>query len=219
MADEPPRMVTMPCVKCGRPAVAGVELEGGQQVNVCWEHLQQHEAMRMRKIEMYQRTAERAKDNIAEVVGARRRQRPQRIPAPRVDVQQVHIYGDNVGVVNTGVVGSIENNLSIINAHDAAFAGLLKQLTERIIASPALTNTKKREAVDLLNEITDDAAKPAHRRRPRPVMLAIATGLGAVLSHVGDLCTLWTAIASHLNLSKKKTVSNTHRVISMKGRT
>ena len=34
---------------CGRPPVAGVDLEGGQQVNFCSDHVQQHEAMRLQK--------------------------------------------------------------------------------------------------------------------------------------------------------------------------
>ena len=39
--------------------------EGGHYVNVCLDHYHQHEAMRMRKIEMYRQMAEDAEDLAA----------------------------------------------------------------------------------------------------------------------------------------------------------
>jgi hypothetical protein len=198
MADESPRLVQLPCAHCGGPPVVGVELEGGQQINLCYQHYQEHEAMRMQKIQMYQDLADRARDDIADVFGVPRQPRPQRIPAPRVNVNQVNIHGHNLGVVNTGTVGSIANNLSIINAHDAPLAGQLKALTEAILASAALNDDQKREAADLLNEVIEDAAKPPQQRRSRAVMNRIAGGLGQVLSQAANLATLWTAIEPHL---------------------
>src|SRR5262249_38404752 len=119
--------------------------------------------------------------------------------APRVNVQQVNIHGDNLGVVNTGTVGNIANNLTIINAQDAALAGQLKNLTEAILTSQALSDTQKREAADLLREVVEDIATPSQERRSRTVIKTIAGALGQVLSHAADLYTLWTAIAPHLS--------------------
>lgn len=198
MADESPRLVTLPCVQCGRPGVAAVGIEGGHYLNVCLDHLHQHEEIRLRKLQMYQDLAEKAEDDIADTMGVPRKQRPPRIPAPRVNVHQVHIHGDNLGVVNTGTVGNIANNLTLINGHDAALAGQLKALTEAIIASSILNPTQKQEAVDLLNEVAEDVAKPPQQRRSRTAMKMIVTGLGQVLSSAADLYTLWTAIGPHL---------------------
>ena len=198
MSDESPKLVPLPCAACGRPPVAGVELEGGQQVNLCWDHLQQHEEMRMRKIEMYRQNAEDAEDRIADTFGMPRPVRPQRIPAATVNVQQVNIHGDNLGVVNTGTVQSLSNNISIVNGQNAEFAGQLKALTEAILQSTALDDAQKREAADLLNEVVKDVATPPQERRSRAVMRTIAQGLSQALSHTADLYTLWTAIAPHL---------------------
>jgi hypothetical protein len=55
-----------------------------------------------------------AEDDIVDVFGLPRKPRPIRIPAPEVNVQQIHIHGDNLGVINTGTVGSISNNLTVI---------------------------------------------------------------------------------------------------------
>ena len=178
--------------------MAQVGLESGQYVQVCLDHYQLHEEMRLRKIQMYQELAERAEDDIAVTLGLPRKPRPQRIPAARVNVHQVNIHGDNLGVVNTGTVGSIANSLTIIHGHDATFAAKLKVLTEAIIASTVITAAQKQEAVELLNEVADDAAKPPQQRRARSAMKTIAAGLGQVLSHAADLYTLWTAIEPHL---------------------
>src|SRR5207247_23293 len=137
-------------------------------------------------------------DEINDTWGLPRNPRPRRIPAPRVNVQQVNIHGDNLGVVNTGVVQSLSNNISIVNGQNAELAGQLKELTEAVLRSEALDATQKREAADLLNEVVEDAATPSPQRKSRTVMKTIGTGLGQVLSHSADLYTLWTAVAPYL---------------------
>ena len=167
-------------------------------MNLCFDHSQQFQAMNLRQMEMLQNHIDRTEDDLADVWGLPRKQRPARIPAPRVNVHQVNIHGDNLGVVNTGTVGSIANGLSIIDQRDAALAGQLKVLTEAVLASTTLESARKQEAADLLNELVQDAAKPADQRRSRTVMAAIGAGLAQVLSVSADLYTLWTGIAPAL---------------------
>lgn len=198
MADESPRLVPMPCVQCGRPGVAQVPLDNGSYVQVCYDHYNQFEDLRIRKVEMYRQLAEDMEDNIDDTMGFPRRLRPARIPAPRVNVNQVNIHGDNLGVVNTGTVANISNSLTVIRGHDAALAAQLKTLTEAIIASTELDQAQKQEAADLLSEVAGDTAKPPEQRRTRTAMKLIASGLSQLLSHSADLYTLWTAIAPHL---------------------
>ncbi len=203
MSDEPEKkLVPVPCVQCGRPPVAAVGVAPGQYVNVCLEHFNEFETLRMQKVEMYGRMAQQAKeqleDQMADAIGMPRKQRPQQIPAPRVNVHQVNIHGNNLGVVNTGTVSNIRNHVSIINSHDAALAAQLGQLTDAILASNELNDVQKQEAADLLSEVTEDVSRPAPDRRSRAVMRTIAVGLGQVLSHAADLYTLWTAIEPHV---------------------
>ena len=198
MSDEHPDGVAAPCVQCGRAAAVGVEVANGQGVNLCFEHWQQHRALHLQEMQVLQDMADRAEDDMNDIVGLPRTVRPPRIVAPRVNVHRINIHGDNLGVVSTGTVGSIANNLTIINGQDAALAAQLKGLTEAIFASGTLNNAQKQEAADLLNEVAEDAAKPPEQRRSRVVMKTIATGLGQVLGHAADLYTLWTAIEPHL---------------------
>jgi len=198
MVEEAAGPVAFPCVECGRPPVVAFELTRGKFVNLCLQHYQAAQAIREREIVRYGELADRAEDDMADAFGVPRTQRPARIPAARINVHQVNIHGDNLGVVNTGTVGSIATNLSIINRHDAALSGQLKALTEAVLASKELDDTRKREAADLLSEVVEDAAKPLEKRRSRVVMGAIGTGLGRVLSVSADLHTLWAAIAPGL---------------------
>jgi hypothetical protein len=192
------RRVILPCVQCGKPGVAGIEVPGGQGYNLCFEHLQQHEELRLRKIEMYGHLADRFADDIADTMGMPRRPRPQRVPAARVNVHQIHIHGNNLGVVNTGTVQTIENNVTAINQVHPALAQHLRQLAEGILASDELTDDDKRNAAELLNEVVAEATKSGTERRSRVVMQTIANGLGQVLAKAAQLASIWKAIEPHL---------------------
>jgi hypothetical protein len=71
---------------------------------------------------------------------------------------------------DTAAVGSIANNLTIINGHNTALAGQLKTLTEAILASATLNPRQTQEATELHNGVVEDLAKPAQQRRSRAVM-------------------------------------------------
>ena len=119
--DEPPKMVPMPCVQCGRYPFAGYELPGGRKVNLCFEHSQQFDAMNLRRMEVLQDQMDRLEDQLDDTWGLPRRARPIRIPAPSVNVQHINI-GHNFGVVNTGTGENSSNNMTIIYGQDPALA-------------------------------------------------------------------------------------------------
>jgi len=196
MADDQPKRVPLPCVQCGKPGVAGIEVPGGQGYNLCFEHLQQHEDMRLRKIEMYGALADKYADDIADAVGMPRTPRPLRIPAARVNVQQINIHGNNLGIVNTGTVQTIANNVTTINQVDPALAASLQQLAEGILTSGVLTDDEKRDAAELLNDVVAEATRA--EKQPRVVMQSITNALGQVLARAAQLATLWKAIEPHL---------------------
>jgi hypothetical protein len=207
MGEEQPRPRPAPCAQCGGAPFAGYDTGGGHVVNLCFEHSQQYEALQLRKMQFYQEMADRAEDNIYDTVGLPRPPRPPRIVsappvnvnAPRVNVNQIHIHGNNLGVVNTGTVGSIANHLTQITNQDPTLAQAFKDLTEGIIASPELTPQQKQEAADLLNEVTEKEAKPPTQRRSKTAMKAIATGLGHVLANAANLAKIWEAIGPHIS--------------------
>lgn len=199
MADsDEPRMVPAPCAACGKPPFAGYETPDGRRYNLCFEHHHQQEELHLRQAEMYRQMAEQAEDDIADVMGMPRKVRPQRIPAARVNVQQITIQGNNLGVVNTGTVETIANNVTAINQADPALAQQLRLLAEAILTSNDLTDDDKREAADLLNEVVADATKDPAQRSSRVVMKAVASGLGQVLSKAAQLAAIWKVIEPHL---------------------
>jgi hypothetical protein len=62
--------------------------------------------------------------------------------------------------------------VTVIHQTDAALADQLKALTEAMINSPALDQTQKQQAAELITEVVDDVARPPQQRRPRAVMMA-----------------------------------------------
>lgn len=67
-----------------------------------------------------------------------------------------------------------------------------------MLASTALRDDQKREAADLLNELTENTAKPPEQRRAASVMKAIAAGFEHLVGNAHHLVALWTAIAPRL---------------------
>lgn len=199
MPDAPSTSSRPLCAECGRPAIVAYDQGDGRYLSFCLTHAQQYQEINFRTIEALQEQRDRLEDEISDTVGLPRQARPLRIPAPRVHVHQVNIEGNNLGVVNTGTIGNITNNLTVISGQDAALAANLKELTEAILASTTLETARKQEAADLLREVVEDVAKPPQQRRSRVVMKTIGAGLGVVLSHAADLATLWTAIEPHLH--------------------
>jgi hypothetical protein len=105
--------------------------------------------MNQRRIAIMREEIDRLDDEMSDIVGLPRQPKPPRIPPTKVTLHQVHIHGDNLGVVNTGTVGKIEDNLSIINAQDAAVAERLRQVTEAVLGSNELSASQKQEAAEL----------------------------------------------------------------------
>ena len=182
-----------PCAQCGRPGLRGFE-ENGVQYNLCLEHARMAEDMRNRDLASLQVMAERAEDDIADIVGMPRKVRSPHGPQS-VNVHQVVNMRDNYGVVSAGVVDTISHSIDTIGRHgDGELAGALAMLMQGVLRSPELSDVQKQEAADLLNVVTSDIALPTPQRAPQVVMRAVASGLGDVLSNAANLATLWSAI-------------------------
>jgi hypothetical protein len=184
------------CAQCGRPALFAYPVAGptAPHLNLCLDHGEQYEAINQRRVALLQGHLDHLDDHMHDIVGLPRPHRPPRSITQRVLVNQVHIHGNNTGVVNTGTVGSIEQNLTIANALDPILAGRLKELTEAILAADDLTKDDKKDAADLLVTITAEAAKPREKRAPTPVLKALAAGLDKVLLRVPALMAAWKVI-------------------------
>jgi hypothetical protein len=98
---------------------------------------------------------------------------PPSAPSIYVQISQSQIAGLNVG----GAVGSIQATVeSLQTAGEAKIAESLKALTEAIAADDALTDSAKRESLEVVAAMGDELTKPQKDRRPG-VVSAMGRGL------------------------------------------
>jgi hypothetical protein len=184
------------CSQCGSPAVFGYRNPNGPELMaLCLEHSDQYELMLQRRTASLQDYMDRLDDQINDTVGLPRQPRPPRTSIGKVLMHQVHIHGNNNGVVNTGTIGRLEQSISIINASDPGLAEKLKALTDAVVSSDQLADADKQSAADLLATLSVEAAKPKASRSPTAVLKAIFNGLDVVLQRAPQLLELWRALS------------------------
>jgi hypothetical protein len=155
------------CSQCGRPALYAI---GPQQIPLCLEHATAHQQLLDRQLEVLQRQADQALDDMEMVAGVPmrpRRQRPTPVTMVRPTFHNIHINDSTVGVVNQG------GNLSIVDAAVTAvgkagepdIAKALKTLTEAAMTHAAIEPAQKAEAAEILSMLASEVTKPKPERR------------------------------------------------------
>ena len=106
----------------------------------------------------------------------------------------VHIQSSNVANLNLGSqVGTINAALQTISGGDAQqkeFARALEQLTQAVLAEPALQSAEKQEVMDALSTIAEQAAKKPEARSKGMLKAAVAW-LPTAVSAAKNLTELW----------------------------
>ncbi len=125
-----------------------------------------------------------------------------RIPPrpPRTLVQgttvlnHINVSNSNVGVLNTGSIGSIDSAIGIMIAEGSdAAAGAFKDLTEAITQCDDIPMSDKKRAVELISLIAAEGALPKEKRRSfaiKPLLL----DLSSLLSGAVSMCELWSRV-------------------------
>jgi hypothetical protein len=104
----------------------------------------------------------------------------------------IRIDRSNVGVVNTGSIQSLQVSLAgIQQGGNAALAAALKEMTEAVINSTELEQAQKNDAVQMLEAVAADSARPEGERRPA-VTRAVLAGFAEIVKVGASLATLWT---------------------------
>jgi hypothetical protein len=105
---------------------------------------------------------------------------------------QLHIQNSNISNLNLGTqVGTINAALQLLSTEDKdhqALAKAIKELTEAVVADRHLDDGQKREAVEALSELANEAQRPG---RIRATAKALVSWLPQVIGLSADLLTLW----------------------------
>src|ERR1035437_1350768 len=109
----------------------------------------------------------------------------------------VNIYGGNFANLNLGEqIGTINATVNVIasqGTQGAELAAALRSLTESIGADPKLTDTLKKEALEAVETIADQANLPTEQRRPG-VFKAALSYLPTVLSATVASIKIWETV-------------------------
>jgi hypothetical protein len=94
--------------------------------------------------------------------------------------------------VNTCSIQSLQVSLAgIQQGGNAALAAALKEMTEAVINSTELEQAQKNDAVQMLEAVAADSARPEGERRPA-VTRAVLAGFAEIVKVGASLATLWT---------------------------
>jgi hypothetical protein len=179
------------CQQCGRPAV--VEYQGGLRFCLdCNLKYQQAQEMILDRMEREHNRLLDEMDMISGIPSTGGRYPERRPPVTMTGTfNSIRIDRSNVGVVNTGSIQSVQVSLAgIERGGNASLAAALKELTEAIINSTELQPAQKNDAVQMLDIVAADAARPPEERRPA-AMRAVLSGVAEIVKVGASLATLW----------------------------
>lgn len=116
-----------------------------------------------------------------------------RVPATGqpVTLNNIHIAGDLLGVLNTGSVETVNNSVTALrNAGDAELAERLARFVESVAQAPDLPAARKREAVELLSMAASEATAPKAERRSA-AMLRVLADISTIVGTAATLAIQW----------------------------
>ena len=179
------------CQQCGRPPV--VEYRDGPRLCLdCNLRFQQSQEISLYRLE---REHNRLLDEIDMISGipSTGGRYPERKPPVTMSgtFNSIQIDRSNVGVINTGFIQSVQVSLAgIQQGGNAALAAALKEMTEAVVNSTELQPAQKNDAVQMLETVAADAARPKEQRRPAP-MRAVLAGFAEAIKVGASLSALW----------------------------
>lgn len=117
---------------------------------------------------------------------------------PRTVIQQgglmmnnIRIDRSNIGVVNTGFIGSVDTAVGVMKSSgDAEAAQAFQEFTERVVANADADAALKNKVIELLSVLASEATAPKDRRRGT-AMRALLTELSTICSGVASLVQLY----------------------------
>jgi hypothetical protein len=191
------------CTQC-RARQAMYDYEGGHSLCLnCHDQLQRIE----RENDAYNRAvAHYLEEKIYFDMGLSNT--PPRVPVPppaptRAIIQQdnrkmttISIDRSNIGMLNTGQIRDVQridvNVSQLAQAGQETIASALKNLTEAVAQSEAISDEQRSDLLDQLGELSTQATLPPEQRTKSGVLKAIVGGIGATLQSAGGLAEVWS---------------------------
>lgn len=110
-------------------------------------------------------------------------------------MNNIHIDRSNIGLVNTGIIGTVDTAVGVMKASgEDAGAKAFKELTEKVVANADADAVTKNKIIELLSVLASEATAPKERRRGA-AMRTLLVELTSVCSGVASLAQLYQQYA------------------------
>ena len=187
----------MKCHQCTKPAIFIVG-DGESKIPLCLDCKIKFDNMLARQNDMYERQLNYLTDQMESIVGIRgiSPKFPERkyITVGDVTLNNINIKNSNIGILNTGTIGSIDECVtSLKRSGEEVSATIIKMLAESIISNKDASDDIKNQTLEILSVLSSEAASPKENRKKaiiKPLLVEMATLLGGVAS----LGQLWQQI-------------------------
>lgn len=163
----------------------------GQQVPLCLDCYIKWQSTMQQELENHERQINFLTSHMESMVGfpGLLPKYPERRPIINtggVTLNNINVTNSEVGVLNTGTIGNVDNTLTVLNKSGAQeLASAVSELTEAVIKSGDLSNNQKNEVLEMVGTISEEAVAPKESRK-----------LGVVKALIGQLTNLLMGIGN-----------------------
>lgn len=157
----------------------------GHRVALCIDCQLKMEQIRARQNEESERLINFLSDNMAAIAGlppsGPRFPERRTIEAKGTVLNNIHISDSQIGVVNTGIVQTIDAAVTTIrNEGDPALSKAITDLTEAVISDESLDDSRRKEVLDLVGSVSAEASLPEAQRR-KAIIRPLVKEIGQLL--------------------------------------
>jgi hypothetical protein len=187
------------CDNCGKPTSLGLEFSGGRKVPMCVDCQEKYRRTEDIGIQRQLRWLNFNRDNLEHTVGFPIGLPRYEFPEPPT-VNHININRSNIGVLNTGTIGHINTAIGRMqSAGSEQLATAFQQLIQQVLDAPDATAEQKKELVESLSVLAEEAAQPPEKRR-KVVMSAILKNMQTGLTIIQSLKPVydqWLPVIQH----------------------
>ncbi|MFZ5858196.1 MAG: hypothetical protein ACOYZ6_15320 [Chloroflexota bacterium] len=184
----------MKCYQCEKPPIYKVQIKG-HDVLFCIDHylkyIQVEEIEMDQLVRLHNFLSEQMDQSVGYILTSPKIPVRSTIQMGDVILHNLKIENSNIGLVNTGNIGTVDAAITILNQtgeHDIALA--LQKLTEAIHSNQETTEDIKQEILEILSLLATEATTPKENRKSK-VIGKLLVNLATLVSGIDALTQLW----------------------------
>jgi len=174
----------------------------GNQVPLCLDCNAKVQEVLDRQMENQERMLNYLTDEMDAMIGLpglgpRFPPRPPRavIRSGNITMHNINIDRSNIGVLNSGVIGSIDSAIGAIrSAGDSHAATLLKEFTEQLVALQNVDADTRNRLIELVSALASELTLPPPDRR-KALIRTLLSGISEISQTVSSLSQLYAQFA------------------------